>query len=210
MSYIDLTHPLTTSMPTYPNADELSPQLVQMASVDKNDYSAWRLTMDMHVGTHIDAPAHMIAGGKKLSDFSVDHFCGNALLIDVRDREVVSEHELIRYDIEPGMILLFYTGFDQYFYTDAERYFKQHPVLSEGAAQWIINKQVKMIGFDMPSPDRFPFAIHRQLFANNMLIIENLTNLDKLLNSMSIEVYALPISCAVDGAPARVIAKIKR
>ncbi len=40
-----------------------------------------------------------------------------------------------------------------------------------------------------------------------MLIIENLTNLDKLAGK-DFTVYALPIKLELDGAPARVIAQV--
>jgi kynurenine formamidase len=65
-----------------------------------------------------------------------------------------------------------------------------------------------MVGFDTCSADILPdFPVHKILLGNDMLIIENLTNIEQL-SGHSFTVYALPIKLVVDGAPARVIAVI--
>ncbi|MFC3748626.1 hypothetical protein [Paenibacillus sp. GCM10012306] len=60
----------------------------------------------------------------------------------------------------------------------------------------------------MPSPDRFPFEIHKYLLSNDVLILENLTNVDALLGKEKFEVMALPLRIRSDSAISRVIARI--
>lgn len=206
MKIIDLTQPLNERTPVYPKSKDKPPQLTQIAAVKENGYSSYRLTCDMHVGTHIDAPAHMIAHGKKISDFPIDTFCGPAKLIDARNHDIIDKDLLNNVLLEPDDILLIFTGFDKKYYET--EYFTQHPVLSKAFVQELIRHKVKMIGLDMPSPDCSPFDQHKQLFAHNILIIENCANLDQLLSAHTIEIDALPLACNVDGALARVIAKI--
>jgi len=59
----------------------------------------------------------------------------------------------------------------------------------------------------MGSPDHEPFPIHKLLLSNDVLIIENLTNLEKLAGK-EFRIIALPINLQEDAAPARVIAEL--
>ncbi|WP_442601907.1 cyclase family protein [Paenibacillus sp. KN14-4R] len=103
--------------------------------------------------------------------------------------------------------MILYTGHSQYFGQDT--YFTEHPVLTVEFAELLVRKQVKMVGMDMPSPDKYPFEVHKCLFHNRVLIIENLTNLDQLLHAESFEIIALPLHIRADSSVARVIAKVK-
>ena len=66
-----------------------------------------------------------------------------------------------------------------------------------------------MLGIDTPSPDNFPFDIHKMLLNNNILIIENMTNLDKLLFIEEFELIALPLKIKADSSLLRAVARIK-
>lgn len=67
---------------------------------------------------------------------------------------------------------------------------------------------MKLVGVDTCSVDHEEFVAHRALLGNDVLIIENLTNLSAL-EGKEFTIYALPIKLQIDGAPARVIAQIK-
>jgi len=207
---IDLTQPLNNQTAIYPDSGDIPPKLQQTACVDQNNYSSYALCTGMHVGTHIDAPAHMLANGKNLNEYPVEQFCCNCIIIDAHDKEIINASTLQNLQNINNTAVLFYTGFDKYFMKNPEHYFTKHPVLTLEATDILIELNVSMIGFDMPSPDRFPFEIHKKLFANEILIIENLTNLNKLINYKNFDIYALPLLCATDGAPARVIAQVNK
>lgn len=75
-------------------------------------------------------------------------------------------------------------------------------------AEYFVDKKVKMVGIDTSSIDNLDgFLIHKTLPVGNVLIIEALTNLDKLAGK-SFKVYALPVKLMLDGVPARVIAEV--
>ncbi len=61
---------------------------------------------------------------------------------------------------------------------------------------------------DILGPDQPPFLTHKTLLENEILIIENLTNLDQLVGVKNFEVIALPAKFNADAAPIRVVAKI--
>jgi kynurenine formamidase len=92
---------------------------------------------------------------------------------------------------------------------DRAEYYHNHPVVSKELAQLFIERHVKMICLDTPSPDRDPFDIHKLLLENNVLIAENCTNFDRLTNKNQFEVIALPLRIHTDSSPARIIARVK-
>ena len=74
MNVIDLTHALTNAMPVYPGDPEVGFALV--ACVPDDGYDVTKMSLSSHTGTHIDVPAHLVAGAKTLADFPVSHFMG--------------------------------------------------------------------------------------------------------------------------------------
>lgn len=86
-------------------------------------------------------------------------------------------------------------------------YYEEHPLLDMDLCKFLLKKNIKMLGIDMPSPDKYPFEIHKFLLENKICIIENLTNLDKLLSTKNFEVIALPLKIKADCSMARVLAR---
>lgn len=76
MKIIDLTMPLHTGMPVYPGDPEVSIELVQ--THEKEGWDMRRIQINAHDGTHVNAPIHMVPGGKTLDDMPLDLFCGPA------------------------------------------------------------------------------------------------------------------------------------
>src|SRR3989338_1949040 len=104
MHLIDLTHTFTDNMPVYPG-DPL-PKLHQITTLEKDGYNDHELTSVMHVGTHMDAPLHMIKDGKTMNQISVDHFFGKGVLLDARGKEKIEPELLTGKTIEPSSIVL--------------------------------------------------------------------------------------------------------
>lgn len=203
MPFIDLTHPFTASMPPFPG--DPVPTLRLVGSVENDGYCDHELKTGMHVGTHIDAPLHMIAGGKKISEYGPEKFTGNGVLIDARGHTVIDIDLLENISIHSGDILLLYTGMSSLF--GEASYFEDHPEVSEAFAKRLIEMKVKMLGMDSTSPDKAPHSIHKLLLARDILLIENLTNLEQLLEIKQFEIIALPLRIEANASPARVIAR---
>src|SRR3990167_984041 len=200
---IDLTHRLNEDTPVFPGDPKLTIQTAD--TIAEAGYLGHSLSMGTHAGTHIDAPAHMIEGGKTLDLFTPDTFVGRACYIRVEhgsfDLETVMEA-----DIREGDIVVFNTDMSYRFYDEV--YFTDYPVMSRQIAEYLVSKKVKMVGVDTCSIDKEEgFPIHKILLGANIPAIENLTNLEQLA-TVSARIFALPMRLNVDGAPARVIAEI--
>lgn len=205
MKLIDLSHTFTQNMPVYPG--DASPEMLQVATIHEHGYTDFQIKTGMHVGTHIDAPLHFIEGGKRLSEIPIQRLTGKAHLINAQGKTIIEQDILSALDIHRGDILLIFTGHDHYFGQDL--YYLEHPLLSEEFARRAVDLGVSIIGLDTPSPDHAPYPIHKILLQEEVLIIENLTNLSLLKDVSSIEVFAFPPKLALEASPVRVVARVE-
>jgi len=204
MKLIDLSHSLRKDSPVFPGDEPV--QLDQVRTIEEDRFTNFRLSAEMHVGTHIDGPLHKIAFTPFISTIALDHFIGKGVFIDVRGETKIEFREAFHEIISPQSIVLFYSGLDQNI--DNPEYFLTYPDISEELALFLVAQRVKIIGLDWPSPDHHPYPIHDILLKNNILILENLTNLGQLLNETNFEVYAFPLKIEADSSPVRAVARV--
>ncbi len=198
MKYIDLSHPLKHNMPHYPGDEKLT-----IHTVNDQQFSVSTISMSVHNGTHLDVPKHFLDDTRTVKDFPVEQFTGIAWVFDVRGQKEIAEFDAIN-QVKPGDIVLFYTGHAQYF--NAARYYQNYPVLSKGLVEKLVKMRIKMIGLDTPSPDVFPHQMHKVFMQADVIIIENLTNLDKLPLEKPFQLFAFPLALAAEASPVRVVA----
>ncbi len=199
--FIDLSVLTNEETPVYPGDPKT--KIAPAGVLEKDGYIDHYVSLGTHVGTHMDAPAHMIVSGKTMDQISIDNFTGRGVLINVEKRfdlDVVKSA-----NIEQGDIVLFYTGMSNIYHQ--ESYYADYPNIPEEVANYLVSKKIKIVGVDMCSPDHPPFPIHQILLINDILIMENLTNL-KTLEGKNFKVYAFPIRLNIDGSPCRVVAEI--
>ncbi len=204
MKLIDLSQNIESGMPVYPGDSDV--KLLQTNVYIKDHYNNHHLEAGMHVGTHVDGPMHMTDVNKYVGDLSLDHFCGDGCIIHTRNEDIIklkNEHLDI---IKGKSIVLIHTGMD-YCY-GKENYYLKHPILDMSLCEVLVNNNIKMVGFDMPSPDRFPFSVHKYLLSNGVLILENLTNLEKIKEDDNFEVMAFPLKVKADSCMVRAVARV--
>lgn len=201
--FIDLSHTVEDSLPVYPG--DLKTLLTQCKYLSIHGNNDHRLEICMHSGTHIDTPMHLTESTVYVSDIPLEHFVGNGCFLDVRGKAVITYEPEYEHKVQPEDIVILYTGHDKKFRNSD--YFKDYPVIDQSLAEFFIRKQVKIVGLDTPSPDKYPFNVHRMLLSNNILIMENLGHLHKLLNVDQFEVMAFPLKIKADASILRVVAR---
>jgi kynurenine formamidase len=77
-------------------------------------------------------------------------------------------------------IVIFFTCFGTLFKTN--NYFLDYPVLTHECAEYLVSQNIEIVGLDSPSVDKSPYHIYKILLINDVLIIENLVNLEKLVD----------------------------
>jgi len=201
---IDLSHEIIDNMPVYPGDEAV--KLYQDRSLDKDGYTSFRLEIGMHAGTHIDTPMHLLNRTTFINELPLDRFAGKGCLLDVRNEKIIDFKEEYVDLVKEDDIVLLYTDYGKFY--GREEYYRNHPVISEELAEFLIRKKIKMIGIDMPSPDKYPFVIHKRLFENDILIIENLTNLSELLDIDCFEILVFPLNIKAEASMVRAAAII--
>lgn len=201
---VDLTMPIDERTPTFPGDPEQ--EIEDASTVDEDGYAVKRLNFSSHFSTHIDAPAHMVRGGKTLDEYPTENFVGEAVAVDVRGQEEIS--------LDPDHVgftevemVFFRTGHAQKAYGDG--YYRGAPVITEETAEMLVEKGVDIVGIDSYSPDEEPYPVHEILLGNDILIAENLVNLEEV-SGKSFRCYLLPLKIGdADGAPCRAIGVVE-
>jgi kynurenine formamidase len=224
MEVVDLTQTIHDEMQIY--AGDPAPAIRRFLTHDKDYCHVDMIRLGSHTGTHVDAPYHFLKDGMKISEIPVQRFIGSGVLLDVSgksDREPIEPGDIEPYrsDIEKGDFAVFMTGWDRYLGTP--RYL-QHPCLSAGGAGLLLELGVVLVGIDalnidFTSPDvnssdgpaqdagdeDQDYPAHDILLGNNILIVENLCNLDKIKQVRGLYSF-LPLKLKdSDGSPIRAV-----
>ncbi len=197
----DLSLPIKDGMP-YFGGDPI-PEVKQYKSIERDGYNIKELKIGTHTGTHLDAPAHFIKGGKTLDQLDLSDLRGAGTCISYNPTEGIKlpEHH---YEI-----VFLYTGYNNNW--DKFSTFENFSYIDKLDAKKLRDYGAKLVGIDSPSAEvsgSKNFEAHRILLGSSIPIVENLNSktLSPLINHNFI-VQVLPILIKDgDGAPARVVA----
>ena len=208
MRVIDLTQSMTNGMPVMEGITP--PRFHDLANVAADGYAMSEYSFVNHTGTHVDAPAHQVAGGGTLDDIPLDHLVTEALTIDVSAHEpgTVGLDVLGRHlpEVQRNDIVLLRSGNARNWGTDA--YWRGWCYPDADAAKALLDAGVAGVGFDGPSADPVDSAdypLHRVWLSAGAIILENLAALDELPARCRIVVAPLKVKAA-NGGPARIFA----
>ncbi len=205
MEFVDLSVPLSSKSPAYPG-DPASDISTESEIYDGVKITHTHVSSVMHIGTHMDAPLHMIENGKMLSDYPASRFFGRGVLVEAVGKKSIEPELLEKIDIQKGDIVLVRT--DHINNSAKLDYFDNNPVISNEFAQAVAKNSPSILGLDTFSPDNHPYETHKILLGNDVLIIENLCNLERLAGK-KFEVIALPVNFdKTEAAFCRVVARI--
>lgn len=196
---IDLTHPITHNMPKMP--EDFGVKITNAKSVKHDGYHDTHMQLNMHTGTHIDMPSHMLEGKKRVNDYTLDAFIMPAKIVTY---PMFEGHKIDH--INQGDAVIIPTGHDALFYEKS--YYQDYPVIKESWIDALIEKGVKMIVLDTPSPDHSPYAIHHKCFNHEIFIVENARNLMSIPQNKSLTIFAIPLLLETEASPIRCFIKI--
>lgn len=199
---IDLSQNIHDGMSVYPSDEPV--RVFQDRFLDQDGFVGFRLESGMHAGTHIDTPMHLCDRDTFINSIPLERCMGRGCLLDVSEETLIRLRPEYAQKVQTGDIVLLYTGHDKKYGTQA--YYNDHPVVDESLADFLISKNIKMLGMDMPSPDKHPFVIHQKLFSADILILENLTNVSDLLRVPRFTIIALPLKIKAEAALVRAAA----
>ena len=216
MKIIDLSLRLEEGMMTFPVSWHPFVEITQLGRFHVEGRETRKITFGTHSGTHVDAPRHFIQGGPTIDQIDLDKFYGECILLDfhrLADKSEITakmlkeklagrmpERVLFRYDWDERL--------------DSIKYYSDHPYLSECACEYLVESNIKLVGFDAPMPDNpsngkgatKDSPNHTILLGHGIVILEYLCNL-KLIDNSSFILSAFPLNISEgDGSPVRAVA----
>jgi len=202
----DVSVPIQNGMPVWPSDPPV--RLTPNAHISRDKTHTVHVTaieMGSHTGTHVDAPAHFVEGGKTLSEIPIELFVGPAIVFEIPKVRSIERSHLENLDWTGVERVLFKT--DNSAHWDDGRFFEEFVYLEPEAGEFLVNRGVRLVGIDYLSIDRFHSEKHPTHFAllpHNVVLLEGL-NLSKIFPGRY-HMVALPLNLQhADGAPTRVI-----
>jgi kynurenine formamidase len=212
MRVVDLTLPIPGDYAYRPIAFE------PRTTVAEHGYAVTRVAFDTHWGTHLDAPAHWLAGARTVDGLDLTRCCGPAHCLDLTGRGEpgaqidVDDLEPLADRITPGARVLLRTGWDRRF--GGADFHRDFPVLTTAAAGWLAERRIALVGVDVPSvgptwpgADRDQLRdVHHALLRAEVVIVECLAGLAALPAGPFTFVAAPLPFVGLDGSPVRALA----
>lgn len=215
--FIDLSHTIEHGLVTYKGlpapivCDYLSRENSKQIYEEGTQFQIGKIEMVTNTGTYIDCPFHRFEDGKDLSEVGLECFADlDAVVIAIPFSETleITEAHLKNREIRNKAVLI-HTGWDKFWNT--EHYYENHPYLTAGAASYLRDCQVKLVGIDSHNIDNTAGKsrpVHTTLLQAEILIVEHLCNL-YLLPQDDFTFSAVPPKFKGVGTfPVRAMAKI--
>lgn len=200
----DVSMPIHKDMQVYKNRQEKKPVFINAANHLDNQVHETKLEFNLHTGTHVDYPLHMIEDGKTSDSEVLETLLGKCKVIDFTDvSSSIGKEDLMKHTIEKNDFLLFKTKNSL-----TDDFLFDFIYLNEEGAQYLLDKEVRGVGIDGLGieRDQINHPTHKTLLGNDIVIIEGLRL--KNIKEKSYQMICLPLSIkTVEASPARVILK---
>lgn len=189
MELIELSHPITDGMVTYPGlpGPTITDHLTRAASRDHysdgSEFQIGRIDLVANTGTYLDTPNHRHESGPDLAGVPLEWLAGLAgFMVDATGIE--GEIPADRFDDAAAATdgaLLIHTGWSRHFGT--ARYLEGHPHIGRAAIDRILDIRPRLVGIDSLNIDetsRGARPAHTDLLGAGILLVEHMVGLDRL------------------------------
>ncbi len=224
---VDLTHPLTATMPLW--AGDPSIEIQPWASYGQEGYMINRLIIGEHSGTHWGTPNSFIPNARSADQFTAQELVVPAVVLDRRESAAPNpDYCLSLADVEAwearhglvpsGSLVILFTGWQDrwshspsFFNRDAQGTCHFPGFGAEAVAFLIAERHIVGLGTDTHGvdPGSDPtYAASMAIYEADGLILECLAGLDQLPpTGATLVIGGLPVQDG-SGSPARVLALI--
>lgn len=204
MVLYDISVPISPSLPRYPGDPPVRLSSLP-APTEGEPFRITRLSFGTHTGTHIDAPAHLLADGMTVDAIPLGLLIGPCLVVDLTAHDGEIDAGLLKkLPFKGESRLLFHTRNSDLW--DQTGFAEEFTALTPAAATWLVELGVRLVGIDYLSVEhnRTHGAVHRILLEAGVVILEglNLTGVER----GEYELLCLPLKISGgDGAPCRAV-----
>ena len=170
---IDISVRLEAGMPTWPGSAGF--RLSSSQTMERDSVNVSRIDMDVHCGTHVEAPRHFVAGGHDVNAFPLALFSGPAQVVHLPEVAAISAADLEDAGVHPGTERLLLRTRNSGSW-QREPFRTDYVALLPDAAAWIVTHEVRLVGIDYLSVQRYGDdpETHRILMRAGIAILEGL------------------------------------
>jgi len=206
---IDISMPLEEGLPVWPGSPGMSCKPI-MRIADGDPVNSSCLEMDVHCGTHIDAPLHFFRTGPAVDEIPLSNLNGAAWVADCGDSAEVDRNLLEKSGIPEDTLRLLLKTRNSVMSINREAGFSEnYCALTPDAADWVTERGLKLVGIDYLSIQRFqdPPDVHLKLLSAEVTILEGLVMASAPEGPC--ELVCLPILIpGAEAAPARAMIRV--
>jgi len=163
--------------------------------------------MSAHAGTHLDAPAHFVVGGKRIDEYAAGELIFPAHVVDITAEAAVSAGDLAHLGLEAGDAVLFKTANSREGHCRSGGFSEEYVSVSAEAARALAEQRVGLVGIDYLSidpPDDDTHPAHHALLGAGALVLEGIDL--RAVPEGRYTLICLPLAIASgEAAPARAI-----
>lgn len=200
---IDISLRLHPDMPVWPGSPGVVIRQTRTIA-GGNPANESKLEMDVHCGTHVEAPLHFLDGAGAMGTIPLSALVGPAHVEHVEAADAIGPEELADVPHGTERLLLRTKNSDRWHVTEPFR--EDYVALTLDGARWIAARGIKLVGVDYLSVQRWGDdpETHRVLMRAGVAILEGID-----LSAVSAGAYrltCLPLRMeATEAAPARAI-----
>ena len=202
MRVIDISMTINHDMTVYRNAAAKRPVHTVERRIPPDSINESALTLNLHTGTPLDSPFHMIEGGWQTELLPLDKLITVCRVLDLTHVvEKITRADLADLDICEGEFLLFKTANSAH-----DSWWDDFVYLEKSGAEYLADKRISGVGIDTLGIERAQpgHETHLALLQNDIIILEGLRL--KHVEAGQYILIALPVKIAnADGAPARAV-----
>ena len=202
MKIHDISMPIHEGMPVYRGRAEKQPRHILDKQMPTDSINESSIHMNLHTGTHLDSPRHMMAEGWTMEDMPLDRLITRCKLFDLSHvAEAITREDLVGLDIQPGDFVLLKSQNSEGRVGDSDFVY-----IRKDAAAYLAEKGIRGIGTDALGVERDQpgHPSHLAFLEQGIIILEGLALKD--VQPGEYLLIALPLSIrGAEGAPARAV-----
>ncbi len=168
--------PVSDRLPVWPESPGASLTSLQSLA-DGAEADVSELRMDVHTGTHLDAPSHMIAAAPTMDDYDLATGLGEVVVVDTGEADELDADLLATIELPAdARRVLLRTRNSARAELREPPFATDYAALTLSGAEWLVERGVKLVGIDYLSIQRFgdPLDTHLVLFRGGVTILEGL------------------------------------
>jgi kynurenine formamidase len=154
LQLVELSHEWGHGCPSYPGQDDV--KMFRGVKHAQHGVLAWKINTVMHTGTHMNAPIHLVQKAADLASVPVERLFGNGVVLNIpkTSYETITADDLktATPEVKKGDVVVIVTGWYKK-YSDALEYYGESPGLTKDAAEWLVEKECRMVAVDTPQVD---------------------------------------------------------